>query len=62
MHAFPGVDNGPSNGICHKLGFQLIEALDFEYPRDSGQLMRCNNWRLSLAEGDPDAGGRVSRA
>jgi RimJ/RimL family protein N-acetyltransferase len=50
VHAFPGVDNGPSNGICRKLGFQLLEALDFEYPRGSGQLMRCNDWRLGLAE------------
>ena len=53
MHAFPGVDNGPSNGICRKLGFELLEAVDFEYPRGSGHMMRCNDWRLSLAAGDP---------
>ena len=46
LHAFPSVDNGPSNGICRKLGFTLLEALDFEYPK--GRFMRCNDWRLEL--------------
>jgi RimJ/RimL family protein N-acetyltransferase len=46
VHAFPGVDNPPSNGLCRKLGFTLIEESDFEYPR--GHLMCCNDWRLDL--------------
>ena len=46
LHAYPSVDNAPSNAICRKLGFTLIGARDFEYPR--GSLMRCNDWRLDL--------------
>jgi RimJ/RimL family protein N-acetyltransferase len=46
MHAYPGVDNGPSNGLCRKLGFTLLGALDFEYP--PGTPMRCNDWQLDL--------------
>src|SRR5262245_48420830 len=30
MHAFPGVENGPSNAICRKLGFELLEVCEFE--------------------------------
>jgi RimJ/RimL family protein N-acetyltransferase len=46
VHAFPSVENGPSNGICRKLGFELLGPCDFEYP--PGQLMSCNDWRLDL--------------
>ena len=46
VHAFPSVDNAPSNGICRKLGFELIAELDFEYPK--GHLMRCNDWRIVM--------------
>jgi RimJ/RimL family protein N-acetyltransferase len=46
LHAFPSVDNAPSNAICRKLGFELLEELDFEYP--PGRPMRCNDWRLDL--------------
>jgi RimJ/RimL family protein N-acetyltransferase len=47
VHAFPGVENGPSNAICRKLGFELIEEdLEFEYP--AGSFMRCNDWRFDL--------------
>ena len=46
LHAFPSVDNAPSNAICRKLGFELLEAADFEYPK--GSFMRCNDWRLDL--------------
>ena len=47
MHAYPSVDNGPSNAICRGLGFRLAGAVDLEYP--PGTLMRCNDWRLDLA-------------
>ena len=47
LHAFPGVRNGPSNAICRKLGFELVETREFEYP--PGQFMRCNDWRIDLA-------------
>jgi hypothetical protein len=38
--------NAPSNAICRKLGFTLLEELEFEYP--PGSFMRCNDWRLNL--------------
>ena len=46
IHAFPSVDNGPSNGICRKLGFELLGATQFEYPK--GHWMQCNDWSLPL--------------
>jgi len=46
VHAFPSVANGPSNALCRKLGFALVEERDFEYPK--GHFMRCNDWRLDL--------------
>ena len=48
LHAFPSVDNAPSNAICRKLGFELLGDEEFEYPK--GHFMRCNDWRLDLAE------------
>jgi RimJ/RimL family protein N-acetyltransferase len=32
LHAFPSVGNAPSNAICRKLGFTLLEECEFEYP------------------------------
>jgi len=46
MHAYPSVDNAPSNAICRKLGFELLGDYEFEYPK--GNLMRCNDWRFDL--------------
>jgi RimJ/RimL family protein N-acetyltransferase len=46
MHPFPHMDNAPSNAICRKLGFELLEACEFEFPR--GHFMTCNDWRLDL--------------
>jgi len=46
MHAFPNVDNAPSNAICRKLGFELLETSEFEFPK--GHFMTCNDWRLDL--------------
>jgi RimJ/RimL family protein N-acetyltransferase len=46
LHAFPSVDNGPSNAICRKLDFTLFGEVEFEYPK--GSFMRCNDWRLDL--------------
>lgn len=46
LHAFPSVDNAPSNAICRKLGFTLLGECDFELP--PGHWMRCNDWRLDL--------------
>jgi RimJ/RimL family protein N-acetyltransferase len=46
LHAFPSVENDPSNAICRKLGFELLGESEFEYPK--GHFMRCNDWRLDL--------------
>ena len=46
VHAFPAVENGPSNAICRKAGFALIGVVPFEYPK--GHWMRCNDWRFTL--------------
>ena len=54
LYAFPSVDNGASNAICRKLGFELTGSDDFEYPKGSGNVMRCNNWRLDLYAGETE--------
>jgi RimJ/RimL family protein N-acetyltransferase len=47
VHAFPGVDNVPSNAVCRTLGFSLVEAdMAFEFP--PGTMMVCNDWRWKL--------------
>jgi len=46
LHAFPSVENLPSNAICGKAGFSLVGECDFEYP--PGRFMRSNDWRLDL--------------
>ena len=53
LHAFPSVDNEPSNGIARKAGFDLLGPVDFEFP--PGHKLRCNDWRLDVgAPPDPD--------
>lgn len=49
IHAFPSVENPPSNAICRKLGFTLVGEFEFEYP--PGHPMRCNDWRFDLTKG-----------
>jgi RimJ/RimL family protein N-acetyltransferase len=46
MHAFPNVENAPSNAICRKVGFEPLEACEFEYPKE--HLMPCNDRRRDL--------------
>jgi RimJ/RimL family protein N-acetyltransferase len=48
IHAYPSVDNAPSNAICRKAGFMLLGPQEFEYPK--GHFMQCNDWRLDLLE------------
>ncbi|MGS2616325.1 GNAT family N-acetyltransferase [Micromonospora sp. LZ34] len=45
-HAYPSVDNAPSNAVCRKAGFTLLGETEFEFP--PGHLMRSNDWRLDL--------------
>jgi RimJ/RimL family protein N-acetyltransferase len=47
VHAFPSVENAPSNAICRKVGFTLLGECDFEYP--PGTPLRCNDWRYDLS-------------
>jgi RimJ/RimL family protein N-acetyltransferase len=49
VHAFPGVTNGPSNGICRSLGFTLLGEQDIPYAGD--RVLRVNHWVV-----DPGAG------
>lgn len=46
LHAFPSVENAPSNAICRSLGSTLLGEYDFEYPQ--GNWLRSNDWRLDL--------------
>jgi RimJ/RimL family protein N-acetyltransferase len=54
IHAFPSVDNAPSNAICRKVGFTLVGEEEFEYP--AGKFMHCNVWRLDLSVGTDATG------
>jgi len=46
LHAFPSVDNAPSNAICRTLGFEHVRTCPYEYP--PGNVLQCNDWRLDL--------------
>ena len=48
VHAYPMVENAPSNAICRKVGFTLMGEIDF--PGARGGFVRCNDWRLDLFE------------
>jgi RimJ/RimL family protein N-acetyltransferase len=48
LHAYPSAENDASNAICRKLGFELVGLGEYEFPKDSGNIMRCNDWRLDL--------------
>jgi len=47
IHAYPGVTNAPSNGICRSLGFELVETMDVIAFED--RPLRVNHWRLPEA-------------
>ena len=44
IHAFPATSNAPSNAMCKKMGFTLLEECDLDY---SGRALRCNHWKLN---------------
>ena len=46
LHAYPSIDNAPSNAICRKAGFIFQGEVNFEYP--PGNIMRCNDWYIDL--------------
>jgi RimJ/RimL family protein N-acetyltransferase len=46
LHAFPSVDNDPSNAVCRKAGFTLLGEREVEYP--PGNVLRSHDWCLDL--------------
>ena len=49
VDAFPAVDNGASNALCQRLGFQRLGEVEIEYPK--GCTMLATHWRLDLGDG-----------
>jgi RimJ/RimL family protein N-acetyltransferase len=43
VHAFPGVTNAPSNGLCRKFGFELVDGGEVEF---AGRPLTVNHWVL----------------
>jgi len=50
VHAFPGVTNAPSNGICRSLGFRLVGRQEVDF---ADRILQTNHWVIDLAA-DPD--------
>jgi RimJ/RimL family protein N-acetyltransferase len=48
IYAFPAVENGPSNGVCARLGFERLGSESSEYPPGSNLWMECAIWRRQL--------------
>jgi RimJ/RimL family protein N-acetyltransferase len=46
VHAFPSIENAPSNATCRRVGFELLGTTEFEYPK--GHWMIGNDWRMTL--------------
>ena len=47
LHAFPSVENPPSNALCRTLGFTMLGVRKLEYP--PGSVLQVNDWRLDLS-------------
>ena len=43
VHAYPGVTNGPSNGICRSVGFTMVGPTDVVF---AGRTLRTNHWLI----------------
>jgi RimJ/RimL family protein N-acetyltransferase len=52
IHAFPPTSNGPSNALCRKFGFALLEPVDGSY---AGRELHCNHWELAVGATAPRA-------
>lgn len=48
IYAFPAVDNGPSNGVCARLGMQRVGIERLEYPPNSDLWRDYAIWRREL--------------
>lgn len=54
-HAFPKVENAPSNAVCRKVGFTLMGECTVEFPK--GHPIRSNDWRYDLTSLSGSASG-----
>jgi RimJ/RimL family protein N-acetyltransferase len=43
VHAFPGATNAPSNALCRKFGFELLDGGEVEF---AGRPLTVNHWAL----------------
>ena len=43
VHAFPGITNAASNGICRSLRFTLLKERDVTF---AGRVIRTNHWAI----------------
>jgi len=50
IHAFTGVNNAPSNAVCRKAGFSMLEVCDVDY---ADRILHCNHWRIDVNAPDP---------
>ncbi|WP_030763198.1 GNAT family N-acetyltransferase [Streptomyces sp. NRRL F-2664] len=46
LHAFPSADHAASNAVCRRAGFELLGAVEFEYPK--GSWLTAHDWRIDL--------------
>ena len=46
VHAFPGVTNAPSNGICRSLGFRLLGQRETDF---ADRVLQTNHWVIDPA-------------
>src|SRR5258708_15318609 len=44
VHAFPATTNGPSNGICRSVGFQVAGEQDVTF---AGRVIRTSHWVIN---------------
>jgi RimJ/RimL family protein N-acetyltransferase len=51
VYAFPAVENGPSNGVCARIGMEMVGTESLEYPPTSDLWMECAIWRRALSIG-----------
>lgn len=56
IHAFPGVSNVRSNGLCAKFGFELVGTEEVEF---SGRPLICNHWVLETGPDAPPGSGEA---
>ena len=48
VYALRAVENGPSNGVCAMLDFEMLGIESLEYPPGSDTWMKCAVWRHEL--------------